>query len=187
MQKNKWWSSNRNYKMMVIISFDTRSQLCQTRSLDQLAQKGQRRAHISAIRRLLQPNIHHQVVDSNKGSGSKKRLCGPKSAREGIATTLARMLSRDETLAFGSTTKLSIGGEIMANYYLKKWCSDWYQVNICNMWHDLGVTTLLWANLLTIKGQVGIVDKNLKANFVPTPNKVSKFHCLVHIYNCFRV
>ena len=78
---------------MVMTPFGTRSQFRQTRSLDQLAQKGgQRRAHISAIRRLLQPKTHHQLVDGNKGSGSRKRLCSPKSTQERTVTALAGML-----------------------------------------------------------------------------------------------
>ena len=58
--KNEMVKLQQKLHKMVMTPFGTRSQLRQTRSLDQLAQKGgQRRARISAIRRLLQPNTHH--------------------------------------------------------------------------------------------------------------------------------
>ena len=154
--------------------FGTRSQLRQTRSLDQLAQKGgQRCAHIYAIIRLFQPNTHHRVVDGNKGSDSRKRLCGPKSTQEGTATALDGMLSRDEALARGSTTKLSFVGKKMANYYLEKIsvkidtesilaACDMTRVSQCGNGKIYKI----------IKGRVGIVDKDMKVNFLPTPNKV---------------
>jgi hypothetical protein len=50
------------------------------------------------------------VVVGNKGSGSRKRLCGPKSIPEGIITAFAGMFSRDEALALGSTSKLNFVG-----------------------------------------------------------------------------
>ena len=136
-------------------------------------QKGdQRRAHISAIRRLLQPNTHHQVVDGNNGSGGRKKLCGPKSSQEGTATALAGMLSRDETLAIGSTTKLSFIAKKMANYYLEKISVEIDTESI------LAACDMTWVSqrgygqiYKTFKGRVGIVDKDLKANFLPTPNK----------------
>ena len=58
--KNEMVKLQQKLHKLVTTPFGQRSQLRQTRSLDQLAQKGgQRRARISAIRRLLQPKTHH--------------------------------------------------------------------------------------------------------------------------------
>jgi hypothetical protein len=113
------------------------------------------------------------VVDRNKGNGSRKRLCGPKSTQEGIATALVGMLSRDEALALGSTTKLSFVGKRMANYYLKKIRVEIDTESILATCDMTGVSQCGYGQIYkTIKGRVGIVDKDLKANFLPTPNKV---------------
>ena len=83
------------------------------------------------------------------------------------------MLSRDEALARGSTTKLSFVGKKMANYYLEKIsvkidtesilaACDMTRVSQCGNGKIYKI----------IKGRVGIVDKDMKVNFLPTPNKV---------------
>ena len=179
--KNELVRLQQKLHKMVMTPLGTRSQLRPSRSLDQLAQKGgQRRARISAIRRLLQPNTHHQLVDGNKGSGSRKRLCGPKSTQEGTTTALAGMLSRDEALALGSTSKLSFVGRRMANHYLEKIAAEIDTESILAACDMTGVSQRGYGQIYkTIKGRVGIVDKDLKANFLPTPNKVCSSHCLL--------
>jgi hypothetical protein len=172
--KNEMVRLQQKLHKMVMTPFGTRSQLRGTLSLDQLAQKGgQRRARISTIRRLLQPKTHHQLVDGNRGSGSRKRLCGPKSTQEGTATALAGMLSRDEALALGSTPKLTFVGRRMANYYLEKIAAEIDTESILAACDMTGVSQRGYGQIYkTIKGRVGIVHKDLKANFLPTPNKV---------------
>ena len=172
--KNEMVRLQQKLHKMVMTPFGTRSQLRETLSLDQLAQKGgQRRARISAIRRLLQPKTHHQLVDGNRGSGSRKRLCGPKSTQEGTATALAGMLSRNEALALGSTPKLTFVGRRMANYYLEKIAAEIDTESILAACDMTRVSQRGYGQIYkTIKGRVGIVDKDLKANFLPTPNKV---------------
>ena len=172
--KNEMVKLQHKLQKMVMTPLGTRYQLRRGRSLDQLAEKGgQRRARISAIRRLLQPTTHHRVVDGNKGSGSRKRLCGPKSTQEGTATALAGMLSRNEALALGSTSKLSFVGRRMANFYLEKISDEIDTESILAACDMTGVSQRGYGQIYkTIKGRVGIVDKDLKANFLPTPNKV---------------
>jgi hypothetical protein len=185
--KNEMVKLQQKLNKLVSTPFGQRSQLRQTRALDQLAQKGgQRRARISAIRRLLQPKTHHQLVDGNKGSGSRKRLCGPKSTQEGTATALAGMLSRNEALALGTMPILSFVGRRMANHYLEKIGAEIDTESILAACDMTGVSQRGYGQIYkTIKGRVGLVDKDLKANFLPTPNKVCWSHFLLGILQFF--
>jgi hypothetical protein len=134
----------------------------------------------------LQPQTHHQLVDGNKGSGSRKRLCGPKSTQEGTATALAGMLSRNEALALGTMPILSFVGRRMANHYLEKIGAEIDTESILAACDMTGVSQRGYGQIYkTIKGRVGLVDKDLKANFLPTPNKVCWSHFLLGILQFF--
>jgi predicted nucleic acid-binding Zn-ribbon protein len=169
-------------KIERMISTPLGAQLRASKGLSELAKTGgAARARIAKIRSLLQPRVVQSIHDGNKTSKGRKRLCGNRDIQEGTGHALAQIMSQGETVALVSNPRNSFAATRMTNYYLERIGKELGTEAVLAACDMTGVSQKGYGEIYkTVKGRVQLVDKRLKATFLPNPHKVCGNTCWEH-------
>lgn len=122
---------------------------------------------------VLTPHIMVDTQECNKVDGGRKRLCGDKSRQSIIVLSLAQMLSRGEVDALTEHPQMGFLSRRIANHMLISIGENVGVESILAACGLVGVSNIGYGQIFKIiKGCVELINKDLKASFLPNPYKV---------------
>ena len=153
--------------------FGLRHRIRDAKGLDELSwQGGQAKARRKLVRTILQPQSVATTQAKNKADGGRRRLYGDKSSQLKTALTLAKMLSKDEVGALVEQPRMGFAATRIANNVLQKISEELGPDAILAACDQAGVSHRGYGHIYkTMKGRISLVNKDLKANFMPKPHK----------------